>query len=685
MSNQHQSIHLGFNHDIARPPTTLGFLPQSSNPYNDLIKSASLYLRADQPDGKPFTKLEPRTLPNGVSNGEYLQRVRDDRPLVPSDFDLLFSGTHVQVIGTKVIGTILDNFTSGINKFATEDLPYIFGTWPGIDLAENIGKIAFPNSNDRIRIVFPLGTFSTIAEGQAWVSANLINIRYELATPIDRLNVPFKNPWTDLKGVVGKNLFDAMAVIDGFIVSQTNGNLEVSALYCTSSFIPVMQNTQYARTVITSTKRVAFYDSNRFFISGGIFDVFTTPSNCAFVRTSCLITEKNTFQLELGSTATAYEPYGKANCLLQAFTGTTADGYTVQTIPHPNGRENAVFNQGVVNGDFANGTTGWGGVSATDIAVIDKTLSFKATAQFGHIRQIFDSTLLSNKKFFIKAQVLAFDNTVRLRLDSASNDLVHTGSGQYENLYSVFSIGTPTTNQIRIQDNKLSNWNLVQVKDVVLIPMTGTPYENFTADQMNALVNSTTYWEGDKTLMWNNLTFLNLDGLNSFGQFANMDVLNPVGTDDFCQMVVFRPDDTGVARYFGISRNNNGGGVDAQFGLVHGNLGSTGIAFGGAITNISTEDTTFQYVLFGRISGRLFAIKNSTVSFDIGNNTSIISKPNTQLCCRSNSADGLTKSTFAKGLQGDIAFWKGAQGTLDKDKIVSLVRKAMKQKYNLGV
>jgi hypothetical protein len=325
------------------------------------------------------------------------------------------------------------------------------------------------------------------------------------------INSPLTNPWKDLKGVVGKNLADPVKIELGKRVSASTGITVVDATRALLTFTEIQPNTRYS----ISASRHAWYDQNKVYISGSdSAPTAPSPSNARFIQFDVPIASASTIQLELGSTATAYEPYGKANCLLQAFAGTTADGWTVETI---NGKTN---------------------------------------------------------------------------------------------------------------------------------------------------------------------TFLNLDGLNSFGQFANMDVLNPVGTDDFCQMVVFRPDDT-LIRIWGVTRNASG---EVIFGIAQGVSGNIVIVLnGGGYFAITPNTTSLIYVLYGRINGRRFANFNGVESFDSIYTTLLTSTQNTQLNCRSNSADGLTKANFAKGLQGDIAFWKGAQGTLDKDKIVSLVAKAMKQKYNLGV
>jgi hypothetical protein len=204
--------------------------------------------------------------------------------------------------------------------------------------------------------------------------------------------------------------------------------------------------------------------------------------------------------------------------------------------------------------------------------------------------------------------------------------------------------------------------------DCTLVNFAGTTADGYVTETINGKTN----------------TFLNLDGLNSFGQFADMDVLNPTSTDDFCQMVVFRPDDVGVTRYYGIMRNADSF-ITAQYGLLHTSTGLVQTVLNGIGRLHGDASVSLQYVLYGRINNTRFVIRNGIEVDNVEDTSSLITRPNTQMACRSGSADGLTKLNFAKGLQGDIAFWKGPQGTLDKGKIVSLVAKAMKQKYGLGV
>jgi hypothetical protein len=178
--------------------------------------------------------------------------------------------------------------------------------------------------------------------------------------------------------------------------------------------------------------------------------------------------------------------------------------------------------------------------------------------------------------------------------------------------------------------------------------------------------------------------FLNLDGVDDFGALGDLDVLNPTDDDDFCQMVVFNRADVS-SRYYGITRNNTDLAT-MQYGLVNGTDTGTSLSvvLEGTATAITADmNTELLYVLYGRASDELFAIVDGTETLSVADTTLLTERANTQLSSISSVADGTTKTGYAKGLQGDIAFWKGANGTLDKDKLVDLVKKGMAYKYNL--
>lgn len=115
----------------------------------------------------------------------------------------------------------------------------------------------------------------------------------------------------------GKNLFNKNSGIvsgsylgnDGRIGSDIN-------LFYQTDYIPAAPNTKYViSSDIGENHRIAEYDNNKTFIKrnlndgGGSAYVFTTSSNCYFVRISCNISNLDSIQLEQNSTATEYEAY----------------------------------------------------------------------------------------------------------------------------------------------------------------------------------------------------------------------------------------------------------------------------------------------------------------------------------------------------------------------------------------
>ena len=120
---------------------------------------------------------------------------------------------------------------------------------------------------------------------------------------------------------VGKNLFDKAATdtdkgyVSGRYVRSTDGATVNLATASVSEYISVKGGTQYVVSPVSgSNPSVCFYDNNKEFISGvaygGATDKdFSTPSNAEYLRFSITNANLDITQLELGSTATDYEPY----------------------------------------------------------------------------------------------------------------------------------------------------------------------------------------------------------------------------------------------------------------------------------------------------------------------------------------------------------------------------------------
>lgn len=110
--------------------------------------------------------------------------------------------------------------------------------------------------------------------------------------------------------LVSKNLFDKSTGIDGYFVNQYNGTLAENSSYFASDWIVIKSETQYYIYPSAST-RIAFYDSNKNFISGEAFPSMpiTSPVNSKYIRFSNYFNEVNSTQLEQSDVQTVYEDF----------------------------------------------------------------------------------------------------------------------------------------------------------------------------------------------------------------------------------------------------------------------------------------------------------------------------------------------------------------------------------------
>ena len=113
----------------------------------------------------------------------------------------------------------------------------------------------------------------------------------------------------------GKNLFDKNAVSTNKWLSTSTGLEEPSAGYYITDYIPVEANKSYFIPA-TSTARRWFYDANKTpkrYLENALDQVFT-PTENGYIRITILVDgdgakDINTYQVEQGSSASAYEPY----------------------------------------------------------------------------------------------------------------------------------------------------------------------------------------------------------------------------------------------------------------------------------------------------------------------------------------------------------------------------------------
>ena len=112
------------------------------------------------------------------------------------------------------------------------------------------------------------------------------------------------------KASVGKNLFNKNEVTKGYFLSS-GGNLSENNNFYISNFIEIQPNTQYyiSGTNVGGALHI-YYDSEAKFLGSTKDGATTSPENAAYIRLSIGSSSAlDTAQMELGSSATAYEPY----------------------------------------------------------------------------------------------------------------------------------------------------------------------------------------------------------------------------------------------------------------------------------------------------------------------------------------------------------------------------------------
>lgn len=108
-----------------------------------------------------------------------------------------------------------------------------------------------------------------------------------------------------------KNLFDKSKAIKGKTIRYTDGGEYDDAPYYASDYINVSGISTLTITPTYETPSVCFYDKNKTFISSTRTMIgVSVPSNAVYIRFDNKLTNLGTCQLEKGTTATDYVPYG---------------------------------------------------------------------------------------------------------------------------------------------------------------------------------------------------------------------------------------------------------------------------------------------------------------------------------------------------------------------------------------
>jgi len=181
----------------------------------------------------------------------------------------------------------------------------------------------------------------------------------------DQMNARFANWFDTTKSIapqrvksVGKNLFDKNDIlIYGKRLSGTaNGATTTDVTYNVTGYMRVNPSSTYCKTNFAST--VAFYDKSKIFISEVYTNPFTVPANAIYAISSVLVANLDTAQLELGSSATTYEPYTES---------------TAYTTPELRRVGTVADTVDLLTGKYAKNISDWYSLQASDITALITT------------------------------------------------------------------------------------------------------------------------------------------------------------------------------------------------------------------------------------------------------------------------------------------------------------------------
>lgn len=251
---------------------------------------------------------------NGLTEIDLATAIKNDRTQL-SDI-VQEQTTQNTTIGLKANQSDLNatnsNVTNNTNAIAINAANIFINTTQIASLASGSPKgtyatltdlqTAYPSGNTNIYVVTADGKWY-YWNGSAWTSGGVYQSIGIADASITANNIVFKT----LVGTTtsNKNLFNKLAVTNGYTISDTTGTLSSNVNYAVSEYIPITASTSYVCTLNTA---YAFFDSNKVFISGQASGrTFTSPSNATYVRFHLNKVYLDTTQLEIGTVATTYE------------------------------------------------------------------------------------------------------------------------------------------------------------------------------------------------------------------------------------------------------------------------------------------------------------------------------------------------------------------------------------------
>jgi hypothetical protein len=256
----------------------------------------------------------------GLENGSWYSSF-GDVTRTEAGADILSHKFELSKDGFFIDNIQIENFTGAVFGVASNSIQL---------LAYNNGLLPSNFTMDRCEIeengelIFLLDNFQEVQDTADTSQAKIYDATGNYAMQLFNTHVNYVQENIDIDSTadnhgvkvaqaLGKNLFDKSVADVGFRVSTVSGNLLVDATAYTTDFIYVEEGQVITMHLDAGEQSYAYYDSDKSIVSGGFTQSLpiTVPSGIMYYKKSFKIanTDIDALQLELGSTATAYESY----------------------------------------------------------------------------------------------------------------------------------------------------------------------------------------------------------------------------------------------------------------------------------------------------------------------------------------------------------------------------------------
>ena len=254
-----------------------------------------------------------------LTRQDFMIQLRADDPLI---YDITESGEPVILQVQQALGGFQINFELPLAIGGSEDAGVIDNhgleeVYPIVKMygALHSPKIINQTTNQSMQINADLGfAEGTYFDPVSTEDGTSLNFNSPYNAPLDKLDIKGN---TTQQTYTGKNLFPNITWTSkvAYPVAESGGIAWWQGYYGFQDYVSVAPSTTYTFSNAENkgfTYGLQYYDENKTWISGinSTTKTFTTPANCRYIRGSIEYSSAPTkCQLELGSTATAYEPY----------------------------------------------------------------------------------------------------------------------------------------------------------------------------------------------------------------------------------------------------------------------------------------------------------------------------------------------------------------------------------------